>query len=71
MKKLNAVERDEPPSEGALDPKVLETIGRALRAHYDELVEAPLPDKFVELLQRLEVEERSEKARGRRRNADD
>lgn len=70
MKKLNAVELDEPPSEGALDPKVLETIGRALRAHYDELVEAPLPDKFVELLQRLEVEERSAKARGRR-NADD
>ncbi len=70
MKKSSAVERGELPSEGALDPKVLETIGRALKAHYVELVEAPLPDKFVELLRRLEVEEQSAKARGRR-NADD
>ncbi len=41
----------------ALDPKVLETIGRALKAHYDDLVHAPLPDKFLDLLSRLEKEE--------------
>ena len=29
-------------------------IGRALEAHYASLIKAPLPDKFVELLARLE-----------------
>jgi Anti-sigma factor NepR len=38
----------------APDPKALEAIGRALEAHYASLVEAPLPDKFRELLARLE-----------------
>ena len=36
---------------------MLETIGRALKAHYDDLVHAPLPDKFLDLLARLEKEE--------------
>jgi hypothetical protein len=36
------------------DPKALEAIGRALEAHYASLIQAPLPDKFVELLARLE-----------------
>ena len=38
----------------APDPKAVEAIGRALEAHYASLVQAPLPDKFVELLARLE-----------------
>jgi anti-sigma factor NepR-like protein len=38
----------------APDPKAVEAIGRALEAHYSSLVQAPLPDKFVELLARLE-----------------
>jgi Anti-sigma factor NepR len=38
----------------APDPKALEAIGRALEAHYASLIQAPLPDKFVELLARLE-----------------
>ncbi len=53
---IDAVE-NETPSEAALDPKVLEAIGRALKAHYDELVQAPLPEKFLELLARLEAAE--------------
>jgi hypothetical protein len=36
------------------DPKAVQAIGRALEAHYSNLVRAPLPDKFVELLARLE-----------------
>jgi Anti-sigma factor NepR len=43
----------------APDPKSLEAIGRALEAHYASLIEAPLPDKFVELLARLERDEAS------------
>jgi Anti-sigma factor NepR len=49
----------------ALDPKVLETIGRALKAHYDDLVHAPLPEKFLDLLARLEEEEEREQHRGK------
>jgi hypothetical protein len=45
-------------NDAALDSKVLETIGRALKAHYDDLVHAPLPDKLLDLLDRLEKEER-------------
>ena len=41
----------------APDPKSVEAIGRALERHYSNLVQAPLPDKFVELLARLEREQ--------------
>lgn len=44
----------EAPSGEAPDPKAVEAIGRALKAHYADLVEAPLPDKFVELLARFD-----------------
>ena len=58
MKQPNsdAVETDA-PGDAVLDPKVLEAIGRALKAHYDDLLHAPLPEKFVELLDRLEAAE--------------
>jgi Anti-sigma factor NepR len=60
MKKPNPVEKST-LNNAALDPKVLETIGRALKAHYDDLVHAPLPDKLLDLLARLEKEEQREK----------
>lgn len=40
-----------------LDNKVLDAIGRALKAHYGDLVNAPLPERFVNLLADLEAEE--------------
>ena len=46
-----------------LDPKVQESIGRALKAHYDDIVNEPVPDKFLMLLAQLEASERAE-ARG-------
>ena len=46
------------PSIAAPDPKAVEAIGRALKAHYADLVHAPLPDKFVELLARFELGDR-------------
>ena len=48
------------------DPKAVEAIGRALAAHYAALVQAPVPDKFAELLARLEIEERDSAPQGRR-----
>ena len=47
-----------------LDPRSQEAIGKALKAHYDDLVRAPVPDKFMELLDRLEARERDAKPRG-------
>lgn len=41
-----------------LDPKVQESIGRSLKAHYDDIVSAPVPDKFLVLLAQLEAIER-------------
>lgn len=67
MKKSNSVEsttsnraEDMTQSGAALDQKVLDTIGRALKAHYDDLVQAPLPRKFLDLLADLEKQEQSE-----------
>ena len=39
------------------DPKAVKAIGRALEAHYSNLVQAPLPDKFVKLLAQLEQDQ--------------
>lgn len=45
-------------SELTLDPRVQESIGRSLKAHYDDIVNAPVPDKFLVLLAQLEATER-------------
>ncbi|MBV9286698.1 MAG: hypothetical protein JO288_02565 [Hyphomicrobiales bacterium] len=57
MAKLQPTEDEGRHNDAALDPKALEALGRALKAHYEDLVHAPLPDKFVELLGRLEAQE--------------
>jgi hypothetical protein len=67
MRRPNPVESstlNDAESDVALDPKVLETLGRALRAHYDDLVQAPLPKKFLDLLSRLETQEAQTKPEG-------
>lgn len=43
--------------DGRATVKLQETIGRSLKAHYSDLVHAPIPDKFLELLARLELKE--------------
>jgi hypothetical protein len=40
-----------------LDPRVQESIGRSLKAHYDDIVNSPVPDKFLVLLAQLEAQE--------------
>ena len=69
MKKLNVVE-SESEGEAALDAKALEAIGRALKAHYDDLVQTPLPEKFVDLLVRLEKQEQRGSSRKRRNGSE-
>ena len=54
---------DVPAESGA---EAVQAIGRALEAHYADLVQAPLPDKFLQLLARLEDDNSASKAEGKR-----
>ena len=54
---------DVPAESGA---EAVQAIGRALEAHYADLVQAPLPDKFLQLLARLEDDNSAPKAEGKR-----
>jgi len=57
--------RDDDPTQDAevfetepvLDQRVQDAIGRSLKAHYDDLVKAPIPDRFLVLLAQLEAKE--------------
>ncbi len=42
-------------ADAGVDAKAIEAIGRALKAHYDHLVQAPLPERFRELVARLDA----------------
>lgn len=52
-------ERDEDGKPVVLDPRIQEAIGRSLKAHYDDLVQEPIPDRLLVLLAELEAKERS------------
>jgi hypothetical protein len=58
-------EKDEGPTEAddavTIDPRVQLELGRALRAYTDDIINAPIPAKFLSLLARLEAEERRSK----------
>jgi hypothetical protein len=54
---------DLPVESGA---EAVQAIGRALEAHYADLVQAPLPDKFLQLLARLEDDKSAPKVEGKR-----
>ena len=56
--------RSELDEDTVLDPRVQESIGRSLKAHYDDLINAPVPDRFLVLLAQLEDTERRLKAEG-------
>ncbi|WID94568.1 NepR family anti-sigma factor [Bosea vestrisii] len=49
--------RAEADEDVVLDPRVQDSIGRSLKAHYDDLVNAPIPDRFLALLAQLEATE--------------
>ncbi len=40
-----------------LDPQIQEFVARSLQAHYESIVQAPVPDRFLTLLAQLEVQE--------------
>ena len=51
-------------SRRALDARSLQQIGASLKAHYENLVQAPVPKKFLELLDRLEAKEHDSNVAG-------
>jgi hypothetical protein len=58
--KADKREAEEPEVERdiVLDPRIQEAIGKSLKAHYDDLIKAPVPDRFLVLLAELEAKER-------------
>lgn len=60
MSKSKKSEQDSPAAaEGpALDPQIHEFVARSLQAHYESIVQAPVPDRFLMLLAQLEDQER-------------
>ena len=57
MSEATAGGPDSGETEAVLDPRVQESIGRSLKAHYDDLINAPIPDRFLVLLAQLEATE--------------
>jgi Anti-sigma factor NepR len=51
---------DERRGPSRMDPQVAQALGNALRAHYQSIAEAPLPDRFLVLLAELEAKERDD-----------
>jgi hypothetical protein len=43
-----------------IDEHIKRRIGTKLRSYYDELLNEPIPEKFVELLVKLDEKERQE-----------
>jgi len=43
-----------PVSQGHIDPQLQEHIGRQLQALYNEVLEEPVPERFLTLLSELE-----------------
>lgn len=37
-----------------IDSRIQHEIGKHLRAHYDDVINEPVPDRFMELLEELE-----------------
>lgn len=44
--------------EPEIDSRIQDVIGQSLRAHFDDIVAAPMPDRFLVLLAELDNKER-------------
>lgn len=46
----HSIDRNAPP----IDARIQHEIGKHLRAHYDDVINEPIPDRFMQLLETLE-----------------
>ena len=58
MEKTHMMPQEAVPGEG-IDAKLQAKLGQTLRAMFDEVARAPVPDKFLDLLKQLESGEKS------------
>ena len=59
MKDVKSQARSGVPGKGGLNAEIQSRIGHQLRAMYDDVVRQGVPDRFVELIRRLDVPESS------------
>lgn len=53
-KALSSGEKNEKMIQISAKPKVSDLIGQRLRNYYEEVAKQPVPDRFMDLLKRLE-----------------
>ena len=54
MGKLERVMKDVKPKQGGLNSEIQSRIGHQLRAMYDDVVRQGVPDRFAELIRKLD-----------------
>ena len=59
-RKQSQAEVENAEEELHVDEHVQRRIGAKLRSYYDELLNEPIPEKFIELLVKLDEKERAE-----------
>ena len=59
-RKQGSAELENLDEELQIDEHIQRRIGTKLRSYYDELLNEPIPEKFVELLVKLDEKERQE-----------
>src|ERR1700722_12271467 len=63
--RITRFEKPSPPDpQDQASSDAVRAIGRALRPHYSDLVQAPLPDKLLQLLAKLDEEQNAPEAKG-------
>lgn len=63
-----AMDKGKPEDTGGeieLDPRIQDVIGKSLKAHFDDILAAPMPDRFLVLLSELESREQALAAKER------
>ncbi|RJF77954.1 NepR family anti-sigma factor [Rhodopseudomonas palustris] len=55
--KANTMKKSAPGSKGGLNQEIQARIGHQLRAMYDDVVRQGVPDRFADLIKRLEEAE--------------
>ena len=57
--KANTMKKSAPGSKGGLNQEIQARIGHQLRAMYDDVVRQGVPDRFADLIKRLEESEQA------------
>lgn len=55
MKDFKAQKAPAPAKQGGLNPEIQARIGHQLRAMYDDVVRQGVPDRFADLIRKLDV----------------